>query len=44
MRNKEVSMEPRFGLAFGDRLTGYTVLLAKWSVSRDMGVISALLC
>ena len=34
-RNKEISIEPRAGLASGDWLTEYTVFLVKWSTYRQ---------
>ena len=38
IRNKEISIEPRVCLAFGDWLTGYTAFLVKGNVSRDVQV------
>lgn len=35
IRNKEVNIELRAGLAFGDWLTEYTAFLVNWSIFRD---------
>lgn len=39
IRNKEISVQPSTGLAFGDWLAGYTVFLVKQSVYRHVKVI-----
>lgn len=43
-KRQEISVEPRAGSPFGDRLTGYTAFLVKWSIYRDRKVILILVC
>lgn len=43
-KNKEVRIEPRVGLAFGDWLTGYPLVLVKQSVYRGMEVSEVCIC